>query len=364
LQIYLVGGAVRDQLLGLPIHERDWVVVGSSAEEMLRLGYQPVGKDFPVFLHPESKEEYALARTERKYAKGYQGFQFHADPSVTLEEDLKRRDLTINAIAQTEDGQLIDPYGGKKDIENRCFRHVSEAFGEDPVRILRLARFSARFTDFETHPDTIKLMQAMVVAGEVDALVAERVWKECQRALGYAMPTRFFDQLQAAQALESLFPCGDRFAKNQRALQRACEFSTRCHVRWAAWNATKTEAEGKACSEKYRIPSTYKELSSLVIKHGASYLRLEKETDAEAILHLLIQIGALRDTEKLVDFQQVCSAIATQAITDWNQRLLEITHALLSINTQAFQDAGLAGQDFAHALKEKRLTTIQDMLTR
>lgn len=169
LKIYLVGGAVRDQLLNLPIKEKDYVVVGASLEDMLKLGYRPVGKDFPVFLHPQTNAEYALARTERKTAKGYKGFEFHANPNVTLEEDLKRRDFTINAMAIDENGKIIDPYHGQEDLKNKLLRHVSEAFAEDPVRILRAARFAARFKDFTVHPETLKLMQKMVQDGEVDA---------------------------------------------------------------------------------------------------------------------------------------------------------------------------------------------------
>ncbi len=181
--IYTVGGAVRDALLGLPVKDRDYVVVGADPEQLRALGYQPVGKDFPVFLHPDTHEEYALARTERKTAPGYAGFTFHAAADVTLEQDLMRRDLTINAIALDKQGNLIDPYGGQADIQNKIFRHVSVAYAEDPVRILRLARFAARFPDFSIASETMQLMQTMVQAGEVDALVPERVWQELSRGL-------------------------------------------------------------------------------------------------------------------------------------------------------------------------------------
>lgn len=190
MKIYTVGGAVRDTIMGLPVHDRDYVVVGSTVEEMLSLGFTPVGKEFPVFLHPETKQEYALARTEKKVAPGYRGFVFHASPDVTLEEDLLRRDLTINAMAMSEEGEIIDPFGGRRDIENRVFRHVSEAFAEDPVRILRLARFAARFRDFSVAPETMELMKKMVTDGEVDALVPERVWKELSQGLMESMPSR------------------------------------------------------------------------------------------------------------------------------------------------------------------------------
>lgn len=206
MKIYMVGGAVRDQLMGLPIHDRDYVVVGATAEDMVLLGYTPVGKDFPVFLHPKTKEEYALARTERKTAPGYKGFAFRASPDVTLEEDLKRRDLTINAMALSDKGELIDPYGGKNDLENKVFRHVSEAFQEDPVRILRVARFSARFPEFSIAEETMQLMKKMVKAGEVDALVPERTWKEISLGLMEQKPSKMMRVLKACGALEKILP--------------------------------------------------------------------------------------------------------------------------------------------------------------
>lgn len=220
MQIYMVGGAVRDALLGLPLKDHDWVVVGATPEEMVAQGYVPVGKDFPVFLHPQSKEEHALARTERKTARGYKGFAIHTSPDVTLDEDLARRDLTINAIAVPRehcrpDGsfdatQLVDPYQGRRDIEQRVFRHVTPAFREDPVRILRVARLSARFTEFTVAPETMALMRHMVEDGEVDHLVAERVWQELSRGLMEDRPSRMFDVLRACGALKRLLPEVDR----------------------------------------------------------------------------------------------------------------------------------------------------------
>jgi len=206
MKTYVVGGAVRDALLGLPIKDRDYVVVGATPDAMLAAGYKPVGKDFPVFLHPDTHAEYALARTERKTAPGYRGFAFYAAPDVTLEDDLVRRDLTINAIAQDDDGVLVDPYGGQKDIAARIFRHVSTAFTEDPVRILRLARFAARFTDFQVAPETNVLMRRMVDDGEVDALVPERVWQELARGLMEQQPSRMFDVLRDCGALVRILP--------------------------------------------------------------------------------------------------------------------------------------------------------------
>jgi tRNA nucleotidyltransferase (CCA-adding enzyme) len=210
MKIYTVGGAVRDQLLGLPVQDRDYVVVGATPEQMVTQGFRPVGKDFPVFLHPKTQAEYALARTERKTAAGYKGFVFHTDASVTLEEDLIRRDLTINAMAQDQDGVITDPFGGQADLQAKVFRHVSDAFAEDPVRILRLARFAARFAlpphDFSVAPETTELMRQMVEAGEVDALVPERVWQELARGLMEAKPSRMFEVLRSCGALKRLLP--------------------------------------------------------------------------------------------------------------------------------------------------------------
>jgi tRNA nucleotidyltransferase (CCA-adding enzyme) len=206
MKIYTVGGAIRDELLGLPVQDRDYVVVGATTDEMVLRGFTPVGKDFPVFLHPSTHAEYALARTERKTAPGYKGFVFHTDPGVTLEEDLIRRDLTINAMARAEDGTIVDPFGGQNDVKARIFRHVSDAFAEDPVRILRVARFAARFTDFTVAPETNALMRRMVEAGEVDALVPERVWQELARGLMEAKPSRMFEVLRACGALARILP--------------------------------------------------------------------------------------------------------------------------------------------------------------
>ncbi|RJF97600.1 multifunctional CCA addition/repair protein [Noviherbaspirillum saxi] len=206
MKTYVVGGAVRDALLGLPVQDHDHVVVGATPEQMVAQGYTPVGKDFPVFLHPKTHEEYALARTERKTAPGYKGFVFHADADVTLEQDLIRRDLTINAMAQSEDGRIVDPFGGQPDLQAKLFRHVSDAFAEDPVRILRVARFAARFTGFTVAPETNALMRHMVAAGEVDALVPERVWQELSRGLMEAQPSRMFAVLRDCGALARILP--------------------------------------------------------------------------------------------------------------------------------------------------------------
>ena len=206
MKIYAVGGAVRDKVLGLPVRDRDYVVVGTTIDMMQLLGFQPIGRDFPVFLHPETKEEYALARTERKTGPGYKGFVFHAAPDVSLEEDLARRDLTMNAMARSQDGELIDPFGGQEDLKKRIFRHVSPAFAEDPVRILRLARFAARFPDFTVAPETMELMKKMVESGEVDALVPERIWQELSQGLMEKQPSRMLMVMRECGALERILP--------------------------------------------------------------------------------------------------------------------------------------------------------------
>ncbi|HYC41396.1 MAG TPA: multifunctional CCA addition/repair protein [Noviherbaspirillum sp.] len=230
MKTYVVGGAVRDALLGLPVQDHDHVVVGATPEEMLALGFRPVGKDFPVFLHPRTNEEYALARTERKTAPGYKGFVFHTSPDVTLEQDLVRRDLTVNAMAQAEDGSIVDPFGGQRDLQARVFRHVSEAFAEDPVRILRVARFAARFTEFSIAPETNALMRAMVEAGEVDALVSERVWQELSRGLMEARPSRMFEVLRACGALARILPELDALWGVPQPEQHHPEIDTGVHV--------------------------------------------------------------------------------------------------------------------------------------
>lgn len=230
MRIYAVGGAVRDELLGLPVQDRDWVVVGATPEQMAAAGYKPVGKDFPVFLHPQTREEYALARTERKTAPGYKGFIFHTDAGVTIEDDLARRDLTINAVARAEDGSYIDPYCGREDLANKVLRHVSPAFVEDPVRVLRVARFAARFADFTIADETMALMRTMADNGEVDHLVAERVWQELARGLTEAKPSRMFEVLRASGALQKILPELDRLWGVPQRADYHPEIDTGVHV--------------------------------------------------------------------------------------------------------------------------------------
>ena len=235
MKIYKVGGCVRDHLLGLPIVDIDWVVTGTTVDNMRSAGYQTVGKDFPVFLHPKTKQEYALARSERKTAPGYHGFDFNTDPTITIEQDLLRRDLTINAIAEDEDGNLIDPYGGQADIEKRILRHVSDAFVEDPVRVLRVARFAARFNHlgFKLAPETIQLIREIGTSGELGTLVAERVWSEMSRALGESNPSIFFETLRECDVLASLFPEIDNLYGVPQTAKYHPEIDTGIHVMMA-----------------------------------------------------------------------------------------------------------------------------------
>jgi len=230
VKAYVVGGAVRDELLGLPVQDRDWVVVGATPEQMLQQGFRPVGKDFPVFLHPDTQEEYALARTERKTAPGYHGFVFHTSPEVRLEDDLVRRDLTVNAMARAPDGSIVDPYGGQRDLRDRVFRHVSEAFAEDPVRILRLARFAARFPAFRVAETTLTLMRSMVEEGEVDALVPERVWQELARGLMEQKPSRMLEVLRDCGALARILPELDALWGVPQPPQHHPEVDTGAHM--------------------------------------------------------------------------------------------------------------------------------------
>jgi tRNA nucleotidyltransferase (CCA-adding enzyme) len=314
MEIYLVGGAIRDQLLGLPVKERDWVVVGATPQEMLKLGFKKVGRDFPVFLHPKTYEEYALARTERKTGKGYIEFICYSDPDVTLEDDLKRRDLTINAIAETPDGKIIDPYGGCKDLKKHILRHVSPAFAEDPVRILRVARFAARFGNFKVHRETNKLMQDMLAQGEVDALVPERVWQELSRALGEQSPERFFTVLKKAGVLQKLFPeIAAHFTAIKKALAHAVKLSQDTVVRFATITFNfDQEDDVKNFCKRYRLPSTYKELSLLVAKFKNKLK--ESIKDAEGCVTLLEQTDAYRRPERLQQFLLACEA--NNAITN------------------------------------------------
>lgn len=341
---YLVGGAVRDRLLGLPVQDRDWVVVGASPQALLDAGYLPVGKDFPVFLHPRTHEEVALARTERKTAAGYHGFAVHAAPDVTLEQDLARRDLTINAMAEDEQGQVVDPYGGQRDIETRVLRHVSPAFAEDPVRILRLARFAARFADFSVAPETVELMRSMVAAGEVDALVAERVWQELSRGLMESKPSRMFEVLREAGALAKLLPEVEALfgvpqpeahhpeidtgihllmVLDQCALQDApltVRYACLCHdlgkgtTRPEEWprhiaHEVRSEKLARGVSERWKVPSDCRELAELVAREH-THVHQSGGFSPEARLRLLERCDAWRRPARFAELLWACECDA------------------------------------------------------
>jgi tRNA nucleotidyltransferase (CCA-adding enzyme) len=293
VKVYAVGGAVRDELLGLPVKDRDHVVVGATPEEMVKLGYKPVGKDFPVFLHPRTHEEYALARTERKSGRGYKGFQVYAAPEVTLEEDLKRRDLTINAMAKAEDGTLIDPFGGRQDLEKGVLRHVSEAFAEDPVRILRLARFAARF-GFAVQPETMALMRRMVESGEADYLVAERVWQEFSRGLAETHPERMFEVLERCGFRQKVFP-------ELKVWPKA--FSGSIPVRFALLTWPLGESEIGALCERLRAPSEVRDLAATAARNRKA-LKSAGSASAQVLLGLLKSSDAFRRPERFAELLQ------------------------------------------------------------
>ncbi|APZ44601.1 multifunctional CCA addition/repair protein [Acidihalobacter ferrooxydans] len=398
--VYRVGGAVRDRLLGLPVHERDWVVVGSTPEAMRAAGFRPVGKDFPVFLHPQTHEEYALARTERKTAPGYHGFSFHAAPDVSLEDDLRRRDLTVNAIAQSSDGTLIDPYGGQSDLANRLLRHVSPAFAEDPVRILRVARFAARFAPlgFRVADPTLALMRQMVEAGEVDALVPERVWQELARALTEAAPRAFFETLRACGALARLIPELDRLwgvpqppqyhpeidtgDHIMRVLDQAVLLSTDPAVRFAAllhdlgkgttppahWpshHGHEQRGEGLVLDicARLKAPHEFRDLARLVAReHGNVHRALELRP--ATVLKLLEAADAFRRPERFAAALLACTADArgrpgherdAYPQAAYLQRALDAARAVAA---QPLLERGLHGPELAAALRRERIAAI------
>lgn len=363
MKIYLVGGAVRDQLLGLPVKERDYVVVGATPEAMLALGYRSVGKDFPVFLHPETHEEYALARTERKTGKGYTGFVFHADPKVTLEEDLKRRDLTVNAMAKTDEGKIIDPFGGQQDLQKKILRHVSPAFSEDPVRILRLARFCSRFTDFQIHPDTMQLMREMVNAGEVNALVPERVWQELQRSLEEKQPQRFFIVLRDCGALTVLFSelqTNLDFALS--ALSAAAQRQLNSRVRFAAMFYRLSIAQTKMLCERLRVPTEFRELAMLVAQHHLCY-ETALEQNAETLVETLMKLDAYRRHERFNEFLLACEVNQSSAASSQTERLKKAYEIAAAVAVAPLVEQGLQGKAIADALQQLRVEALREALS-
>jgi tRNA nucleotidyltransferase (CCA-adding enzyme) len=401
MKTFLVGGAVRDQLLNYPTAERDWVVVGATPQELLDQGFIQVGKDFPVFLHPVTKEEYALARIERKTAPGYAGFDFDTSAEVTLEQDLERRDLTINAMAQGDDGVLIDPYGGQQDIAHKKLRHVSKAFGEDPVRILRTARFAARYhhLGFGVADQTINLMETMVSAGEVDALVAERVWKETARALGERQPQVYFEILRECGALARIMPeLDDLFGIPQPAvphpeidtgihslmsLQQAAALSNTLEVRFA----TLVHDLGKACTPsellpkhhgheqkglakieslcaRLGVPNSCKRLA-LVVSEYHTHCHRAFELKASSLNTLFSRLNAYRNDEFFNQFLLCCEADARGRTgfeaRDYSQAhyLREALASCHGINAAPFIESGLIGPAVGQAITQERTRQLQ-----
>lgn len=343
MKAYLVGGAVRDELLGLPVKERDYVVVGSTPEEMERAGYKPVGKDFPVFLHPETHEEYALARTERKSGRGYKGFTVHASPDVTLEDDLRRRDLTINAMAKSEDGTIVDPFGGRKDLEQRILRHVSEAFAEDPVRILRVARFAARF-GFEIAAETMALMKRMVDSGETDYLVPERVWQEFAKGLTEREPQRMVDVLEASGLSRKLLP-------EMRAVPRL-EGTLAQRFAQLAWPLKESEVE--ALASRLKVPGEVRELALLGARNRVA-LRASRTATPHALLELLKRTDAFRRPDRFHDLLAVARRDAPVIDT---ARLETALAAAKAVDAGAIAAKASSPQETARKLDEARIDAI------
>jgi tRNA nucleotidyltransferase (CCA-adding enzyme) len=356
-QQYLVGGAVRDKLLGYPYSERDWVVVGATPEEMLAAGFKPVGKDFPVFLHPQSNEEYALARTERKSGRGYHGFVCHSSPDVTLEQDLARRDLTINAIAEDASGQLVDPYGGRTDLEQRLLRHVSPAFGEDPLRILRVARFAARYhhLGFRIAAETLALMAGMVAEGEADELVAERVWKETERALAEPNPEIFFSTLRDCGALRILFPELNDTDAGLADLARCAPQTNAPLLRFAVLCASLAPAAVTALCTRAKVPNEYRELAVLAVQQRTAIAAVDAPLQAFAVLEAS---DVLRRPERFEQLLETCAQLGVAPLRI--QHLRRAQRALAGVTAQALVERGFSGKALGEELRRERLRAIEE----
>jgi tRNA nucleotidyltransferase (CCA-adding enzyme) len=406
MQVFAVGGCVRDRLLGRTVRDRDWVVVGATPQQMLDAGYRPVGRDFPVFLHPQTQEEYALARTERKTAPGYHGFSFHADPSVTLEQDLARRDLTINAMAEDAQGRVVDPFGGQRDLQERVLRHVGEAFAEDPVRILRLARFAARLPEFHVAPETMALCRQMVAAGEVDALVAERVWQELAGGLMESAPSRMLEVLRECDALARLLPEVDRLwgvpqpeahhpevdtgehlllvldTSARLAAPLPVRYACLCHDlgkgttppdEWPRHIAHEARSVKllQDVSERLRVPAECHALAEVVAREHGNVHR-SGELNAAAVMRLLERCDALRRPER---FEQLllaceCDARGREGRFDepypQRERLRRALAAARSIDSAAVSSAaiarGLQGPAIGDAISAARREAVAQAL--
>ncbi|MBI3915621.1 MAG: multifunctional CCA tRNA nucleotidyl transferase/2'3'-cyclic phosphodiesterase/2'nucleotidase/phosphatase [Betaproteobacteria bacterium] len=368
MKIYSVGGAVRDELLGLPVKDRDYVVVGATPEEMVKRGYKPVGREFPVFLHPGTHEEYALARTERKVARGYHGFEFRAAPDVTLEQDLERRDLTINAIARDENGTLVDPYHGAADLKAGVLRHVSAAFAEDPVRILRVARFAAGF-GFEIAPQTRALMRQMVAAGEADALVPERVWQEFARGLMEVRPSRMFHVLcdcgalaRVAPEFEALFADEERGGEALAAVDAAAEANCVLEVRFGVLVRSLDPLTVEALCSRLKVPAACRDLGLLAARHRNVILDAS-ELDAHGLLELFEATDALRRPERFD--QVVAAAFVGAADVAPSRRAIERgLAAAAGVDAGAIARAAAGPEEIRERVRRARLDAIWRVLER
>ncbi len=361
MNVYKVGGAVRDSLLGYPHSETDWVVVGGTPEALLSQGYTQVGKDFPVFLHPASKEEYALARTERKKGHGYHGFVVHADPSVTLEEDLARRDLTINAMAMAENGDIIDPYGGQQDLRDKVLRHVSEHFVEDPLRVIRVARFAARYRHLGFHvaPETLALMTQIVTSGELHHLATERIWVETERALGERDPAVFFEVLKACGALAALAPALN-VTHGIDYLAAASTRTVRADCRWAALLAELSPDKARHTCEALKTPNTYRDLAVLVCEWRTQTKHVLR--DAQQAYTLLRALDALRREEPFHGFVETLVSLTSDSEdAQVLQSLLSaIREAARSIDAQTLMAQGYSGAALGEVIRQKQIAAIAE----
>ena len=372
MQVYLVGGAVRDTLLGLPYHERDWVVVGARPQQLIDQGFRQVGKDFPVFLHPQTKEEYALARTERKAGKGYHGFEIHSDPNVTLEEDLIRRDLTINAIAQDDSGNLIDPFDGQVDLQLRLLRHISAAFIEDPLRVLRVARFAARFYDlgFRIAKDTQTLMEKLSATDELDHLTPERIWKETETALATPHPEVYFQTLAKVGALTKIIPtsCSGKLPEDLSKLSSISQPKTRyialCLVFCQKEQHIVDLEQLETMQDYYFAANELRTLCRLIAEHQLLSFDIHQH-NAESLYQLINHLDALRRPqrfEELLEHLRQLDILSDTNLESSLQQLETIVGELLLIKLEPDQYDTLQGKALGDALQQLRLKKIQQLL--
>jgi len=362
LNVYRVGGAVRDALLGWPVYDNDWVVVGATPEAMRKRGFKSVGRDFPVFLHPETAEEYALARTERKSGHGYSGFEVHASPDVTLEEDLLRRDLSINAIAESTEGDVTDPFNGQRDIEQRVLRHISEAFGEDPLRVLRAARFLARYASlgFSIAPETLTLMRQVSQSGELEHLAAERVWVETEKALGEPSPEVYFNTLERCDALKVWWPelVGEMLAKGLAAMDQAPESGKLAlpHWRYAQLVSPLSTDQRDALATRLKLPNAVAQLARhTALTHGL----LANVVDGSGVLHWLERLDGWRKPEQVEEQLGLVNVLAPEQ----KKRLGLAWRAAREVNPQTLMAEGYQGAALGEALRERRGQAVAAALT-